>query len=267
MTVREASFPFEKPAPIAILFATATLLAFASTLQAGVELGYGGAAIPWVGLLKARLVNWYLYALFVPLLWRLALACPIGRGRMLIPLLVHAAAGIACALAKETLFVAIGEYFRPGVFRLPEILAGDYLDEVLLFWALSGICHAVVFHARPAEAAGPEAADDGSDHFSVRERGGIRLVRTESVEWIDAQGNYARLHAASGTYLIRRTMASLERELAPRFVRVHRRAMVNRERVTRAEPLSHGAYRIVLACGAAVVSSRSFNASVRRLLG
>jgi hypothetical protein len=267
MTGREASFPFEKPTPVATLFAAATLLALASTLQAGVELGYFGEPIPWMGLLKARLVNWYLYALFVPLLWWLALACPIRRRRLIAPLLVHASAGIACALAKEALFVAIGEYFRPGVFRLPAILAEDYLDEVLTFWALSGVCHAVIFNARSAEGPSPASEENAADHFSVRDRGGIRLVRTESVEWIDAQGNYARLHTASGTYLVRRTMASLERELAPQFVRVHRRTMVNRDRVTRAESLSHGAYRIVLACGAAVVSARSFNASVRRLLG
>ena len=265
MTVRDATFPFERPTPVAILFAAATLLAFASTLQAGVELGYGGESVPWIGLLKARLVNWYLYALFVPLLWWLALACPVRHGRLVVPLLVHAAAGVACALAKEALFVAIGEYFRPGIFRLPEILSEDYLDEVLTFWALIGVCHAIIFHARPAERANP-AAQDGTDHFSVRERGVIRLVRTESVEWIDAQGNYARLHTASGTHLVRRTMAALERELAPRFIRVHRRAMVNRDRVIRADSLSHGAYRIVLESGAAVVSGRSYNAAVRQLL-
>src|SRR5688500_1791537 len=136
------------------LIAFATLLAFVSTAQAAAELGYGGEPIPWIGLLRARVVDWYLCFLFLPALWWLAKARPIGRSGWATALPLHFAASLGCALAKESLYVLVGNWFRPGVFRLPEILAGDYFDEVLLFWAMIGLIHAFRAHG----AAAPRGA-------------------------------------------------------------------------------------------------------------
>jgi hypothetical protein len=247
----------------AILIAGATILALLSTAQAAAELGYGGGPIPRLGLLKAQLANWYIYALFVPVLYAVAVQRPVSGERWRRALVLSAAVGVACAFAKEMLFVAIGNWFRPGVFRLPEILAGDYLDEVLFFWVAAALIHIYLRRIVPPSADELERARQHA--FTVRVRQGFKLVPVDEVEWIEAEGNYVRLHTGGGSYLIRETIVGLERRLRPRFVRVRRNALIDRDRLDRVERLTHGAYRIILASGAAVISGRSYNQAVRTL--
>lgn len=253
-----------------VLLTVPAAFALLSTLQSAAALDYGGDPVPWVGLLKARLVNWYGCALFVPLLCWLAAKHPIDRAGWRTAVPIHLIASLVCALAKEALFVAVGDWFRPGVFHLPEILAGDYFDEVLLFWAVIAVIHAVLGQQSRARAATlgeplnqPPAGPP--TRFTIRDVHGVRLVRIEDVEWIQAEGNYARLHTGAGSHLVRETMAALERQLSPRFVRVHRSAIVNRDSVTRVAPRSHGSYAIGLASGASVVSGRAYNNRLRAL--
>ncbi len=247
-----------------MLGVAATVFALVSTLQAAAYLEFGGKPIPWFGLLKARLVDSYLYALFVPALYALSAWRPVNRESWPSALPLHLVAGIVCAVAKEALFTLIGNWFRPGVFNLTEILAGDYFDEVLFFWALSAAIHAYLGWARgrPAEA---EAATSAPDRFVVSGREGYRIVPLETVEWIDAQGNYAQLNTKDGRHLVRETMASIERRLGDGFIRVHRGAIVNRAHIQRIEPRSHGSYAIILSSGAQIVTSRSYNARLRSL--
>ena len=250
---------------LVLLVGAATTFAVASTLQAAANLSYIGQPIPWIGLLKARLVNWLLYALFVPVLYRLALTWPIDRRSWIGAVPLHAAAGLVCAVVKEVLFVVIGEWFRPGVFHLPEILAGDYFDEVLFFWAMIAIIHGYLgwTRARPEQAVGAPLID----RFVVNGLGGYRLIPVGQVESIEAQGNYAQLNTSDGRHLVRQTMSSLERGLGEGFVRVHRSAIVNRTHIQRIEPRSHGAYAVVLSSGAEIVTSRSYNGKLRTLFG
>ena len=247
------------------LVGAATAFALVSTVQAAAYLNYSGEPIPWFGLLKARLVNWYLYAAFVPLLWRMALRWPVDRSSWKRRVPLHAAAGLACAAVKEVLFVLVGEMFRPGVFRLPEILAGDYFDEVLVFWAATAIIDIHLGWARARNR--PRKAERPLDRFVVSGAGGYRLVPVEAVEWIGAQGNYAQLNTSAGRHLVRETMASLERKLGEGFVRVHRGAIVSRAHIRRIEPRTHGAYAIVLDSGAEVLTGRSYNSRLRALIG
>lgn len=252
-------------AAVAAVAAAAMLLALVSTGQAAVWRLYSGEPAPWVGLLRASVVDWYCFALFVPAVYWLARRLPIGRSRPAVSVPVHLAASLVFALLKESLFVAVGEYFRPGAFALREILAGDFVSELLAFWALIGVVHAYVYW-RPAAAK--ETAPPPRDlRFTVRDRAGYRVVAAADVDWIGAEGNYAMLHAGGCSHLVRETMAGLESRLGPGFARVHRGAIVNVARVDRIEPLSHGEYRILLACGDSVASGRSYNARVRELIG
>lgn len=252
----------------AVIFLAATLLALLATAQAAFWRAHEGEAIPWLGLLKARLADCYIYALFVPAIYQLARRFPLDRENWLRSVPAYLLAGLVCALLKEMLYVMVGNWFRPGIFVLPDILAEDYLSEVVTFWALIGMAHAFILY-ETAQRIGdaPAAVAPPVGHLIVRDRGAFRRVRVDEVDWIDAQGNYARLNTAGGRYLVRETMTGLERRLGERFVRVHRRAIVNRDRIVRLEPRTHGEYLIVLCCGAAIASGRSYNDRLRRLLG
>ena len=103
--------------------------------------------------------------------------------------------------------------------------------------------------------------------FLVHTPRGYHFVDAADVEWVEAEGNYAALHSGGRVHLVRHTMKALEARLDPAtFARVHRSAIVNVARVTRAEPLGHGEYRLHLRGGARVDTSRGYSENVLALL-
>ena len=103
--------------------------------------------------------------------------------------------------------------------------------------------------------------------FVVRSGGKVTFVRPQDVDWIDAAGNYVRLHSEGRQHLVRETMKSIESRLDPEvFVRVHRSAIVNIDRVASLEPYFHGEYVVIMRDGAKLTSSRSHSGRLRALL-
>jgi|SRR5688572_7657330 len=246
---------------ICVVAFAATALALLTTAQEGIALAYAGLTVPWTGLLKARLVDWYACALFVPVLAWLARRYPIRPGLWQRHLPILLLAGVPIAVAKEALFVAIGNQFRPGVFDLAVILSEDLSYEVMTAWALLAIAHTIVPMRREAP---PRRV---SDSLFVRTRSGIEEVRVSDIEYVDAQGNYARLVTPQGRYLLRETMTRLEGRLGREFVRVHRSVIVRRDRIVRVEPATGGGYWIRLASGARLRSGRSYRQAVLEIKG
>jgi len=103
--------------------------------------------------------------------------------------------------------------------------------------------------------------------FLVRTSGEMHFVRAADIDWADAQGNYVRLHTAGRTHLVRDTMKDFAAKLDPSaFVRVHRSAIVNIDRVVRIEPYVHGEYVITLRDGTRLTSSRAHGEDLHSLL-
>jgi DNA-binding LytR/AlgR family response regulator len=110
--------------------------------------------------------------------------------------------------------------------------------------------------ARPEAPLSPAAT---LDRFQVDSQGGRRVVEASTVEWFEANGNYARLHRASDSFLIRMPLRELERRLdGRRFLRLHRSVIVNLDHVRRVEPMPSGDAELVLASGARVRMSRRY---------
>ncbi|HEU4830167.1 MAG TPA: LytTR family DNA-binding domain-containing protein [Gemmatimonadales bacterium] len=101
----------------------------------------------------------------------------------------------------------------------------------------------------------------------VRDGHRVSFVAVAEIDWIDASGNYARIHAGGRSQLLRETLKSLEGRLDPeRFVRVHRSAIVNIERIVAMEPYFHGEYVLTLRDGTKVTSSRTCSGRLREML-
>lgn len=98
------------------------------------------------------------------------------------------------------------------------------------------------------EHLGPGAGDRlYKTRLLVKEKGEYFFVPVEEIESIEADGNYARLHADAGTHLIRSSLSDLEAGLDPSvFLRIHRGAIVNLDRVTTIQPHGVSDYRVVL---------------------
>jgi two-component system LytT family response regulator len=102
----------------------------------------------------------------------------------------------------------------------------------------------------------------------VRARGKIEFLRTAEVDWIEAEGNYVRLHAAKRGFLIREKISTLEERLDPdRFIRVHRSTIVNLDRVTELRPLPSGDCIILLRDGVELKLSRGYRQKLAERVG
>jgi two-component system LytT family response regulator len=116
------------------------------------------------------------------------------------------------------------------------------------------------------QRAGAQAI--GVQRLLVRTRGKILAVRASDIDWIEAADYYATLHVGGASHLVRQTMAELEASLDPRrFVRVHRGAIVNVDRIREVHPLFRGDCTLVLADGTQVKLSRTRRAEFERLFG
>jgi hypothetical protein len=250
----------------AVVLAAALALAILNTVQGGIERAYRGEGVPWTGLLKASTVEWLDYALFVLPLWLIVRRYPIDRRSWRVRAPMYLLLGVAVALMKETIYVAVGNVFRPGVFDLGTILSEDFSSELLISWSLIGLVHAAAFYLRWDAVDG--RADSGTrgeplTHIPVRGPYGHAKVAIAEVEVLASEGNYARVETPGGSHLIRHTLSGLERRLDERFLRIHRGIIINLDHVRRFETGTRGEYRIEMRSGARLASARSFNSSVR----
>jgi len=121
--------------------------------------------------------------------------------------------------------------------------------------------------AAPAPAAAPEPARYLS-RVVLKSTGKINFVEVAEIDWIEADGDYLKLHTAKGAHLLRSTMAQMEKQLDPRdFVRIHRSTMVRLSRVKELQPYFHGEYVVLLGDGTRLKLSRSYREQLQAALG
>jgi len=94
------------------------------------------------------------------------------------------------------------------------------------------------------------------------------VVKTDEIDWIEAEGNYVRIHFGKQSSLLRETLAKLESQLDPRkFTRIHRSQIVNIDHVRELQPWSHRGWRIVMLNGTELPLTRTYRDQVYRRLG
>jgi two-component system LytT family response regulator len=103
--------------------------------------------------------------------------------------------------------------------------------------------------------------------FMVKVAKKILLIALDEIDWIQAEGNYMRLHCGKESFLIRRTMARLEAQLEGEpFVRVNRSVMVNVHRITELRLNDHSEYTVVLDNDRSWTWGRRFRANLEKIL-
>jgi len=119
---------------------------------------------------------------------------------------------------------------------------------------------AIVSDLRPAKAK--------TDRFVVKSGGRIFFVRTGEIDWIEAAGNYVKLHVGNDSHLIRETMNAVESKLTPEvFVRIHRCHIVNIEQVRELQPWFNGEYVVFLKNGTRLTLSRGYRERLQERVG
>jgi two-component system LytT family response regulator len=106
------------------------------------------------------------------------------------------------------------------------------------------------------------------DRLVIRNGSRITTLAIDDIDWIEAQDYYAEIHAGGRTYLVRQSLQKLAAALdSGRFVRIHRKTIVNVTRVKELEPMFHGEYVVFLHDGTRLKLSRTFKSHLGRLLG
>jgi two-component system, LytTR family, response regulator len=101
----------------------------------------------------------------------------------------------------------------------------------------------------------------------IRDRGRILLLPVTSVDRLESEGDYVRVFAGGRSHLMEKTLADMEGLLTPHgFVRIHRGAMVNLERVKELYAEGSGRYRLILNDGTEMMVSRSYSHLFRKEL-
>jgi two-component system LytT family response regulator len=193
---------------------------------------------------------------------------------------------------EPPLFVFVTAY-QDHAIRAFQAQAADYLmkpvEEVRLADTLERIRQRLA-EKRGAEEAGklkevlaevaPDHVDnmsDGSDEahasgryeklINIKDRGQIFRVDVDTIEKIDAAGDYMCIYTGDNTLILRETMKDLEKRLDPRrFQRVHRSTIVNLDLVRQVKPHTNGECFLVLDSGSQVKVSRSYRDVVARFV-
>ena len=106
------------------------------------------------------------------------------------------------------------------------------------------------------------------ERFVIKSGGRVFFVRASEIDWIEAAGNYVKLHVGAETHLFRETMNDLEVRLDPeRFLRIHRSRIVNIERIKELQPWFNGEYVVFLKNGTRLTLSRSYRDKLQDRLG
>ncbi|MBA3880028.1 MULTISPECIES: LytR/AlgR family response regulator transcription factor [Sphingomonas] len=103
--------------------------------------------------------------------------------------------------------------------------------------------------------------------INIKDRGQIFRVDIDTIERIDAAGDYMVIYTGENNFVLRETMKDLEKRLDPRrFQRVHRSTIVNLDLVKEVKPHTNGECFLVLGSGAQVKVSRSYRDVVARFV-
>jgi two-component system LytT family response regulator len=191
------------------------------------------------------------------------------------------------------LFVFVTAYSEHAL-RAFEVQAVDYLEKPVLEDRLATtlervrqrlaergaqqhaerLAEALAEHAPEAaeelgEAAPAAAPESGrfEKMINIKDQGQIFRVDVDTIERIDAAGDYMCIQTGDNTLILRETMKDLEKRLDPRrFQRVHRSTIVNLDLVRQVKPHTNGECFLVLNSGAQVKVSRSYRDVVARFV-
>ncbi|HLK07204.1 MAG TPA: LytTR family DNA-binding domain-containing protein [Candidatus Angelobacter sp.] len=109
---------------------------------------------------------------------------------------------------------------------------------------------------------------DYLERIPVPAKGRFLFFNVRDLDWIEAEGNYLRLHGNGGSHLIRSNMNEMEAKLDPgKFMRIHRSTIVNVQRIREIQPWFHGHHRVVMTTGQELKLSRYQKDKLRQLLG
>lgn len=152
-----------------------------------------------------------------------------------------------------------------------EVHAADYVlkpfDKVRFIKALEWVKvrlgqdahHETERPRKPVEEPEEATGLGQMNRIMIKSNGRVNLIRVSDIDWIEASGNYLRLHVGDKVHMIRETMTNMEKRLnGDQFMRIHRSTIVNIDRIKEMQPWFHGEYEVHLHNGKRLSMSRGY---------
>ncbi len=227
--------------------------------------------------LGTGLMDWALWAPFCPLVMWLARRFPLERARPWRALLVHSAVGPLLSLAQLALFALASVALRALLYEQDPAwtsseIVQDALRSAFQFKFKSGLLlYLAVFAGVSAYQARRrlrerEPRRAAPDRWMASAGGRVALLSFEEIAWVEAAGNYLRIHAGGQVHLDRATLRGfLERARGHGFVQVHRSALVRAGCIAGMSAAGSGDLELTLLDGTRLRASRRYRAGLDRL--
>jgi two-component system, LytTR family, response regulator len=116
----------------------------------------------------------------------------------------------------------------------------------------------------------PLPSDSARDNNRLVIKSGGRIVFLDlnEVDWIEAAANYVRFHVGKESYAFRAGIGDISGRLNhAKFIRIHRSAIVNVDKIKELQPCNTGEYMAVLKNGKELPCSRTYRESLRQFIG
>jgi hypothetical protein len=170
---------------------------------------------------------------------------------------------------RQVVYASLGHSYDFGDWSRE--LLYEYRKDFLTYCLVVAGIHGLVYWRRvaapqpaPAAPPAPASSEPFLSRLLVQHNFREQIVTVDKVQWIEADGNYVKVHTAQGTFRPRMTLSSLESRLDPnRFVRIHRSHLVSLGAVKEVQPWFHGDFRVVLESGDTVPLSRRFRDRIK----
>ncbi|MCK9407623.1 MAG: LytTR family DNA-binding domain-containing protein [Bacteriovoracaceae bacterium] len=106
------------------------------------------------------------------------------------------------------------------------------------------------------------------ERLIVKTNGRIIFLRIDEIDWMEAAGNYIKLHVGNETHLMRETMNKMEEQLSSQqFIRIHRGTIINIAKIKELQPYFNGEYKVTLQNNTTVILSRGYRDNFTTVLG
>lgn len=106
-----------------------------------------------------------------------------------------------------------------------------------------------------------------NSRIMVRSGGRVMFVKIAEIDWVEAAGDYVSIHSGKKSWLLRETISSIEKRLAPYgFARIHRSSIVKVERIAEMRALDNAEYLIILHDGTQLKLSRNYRQALQPIM-
>ncbi|MCI0443088.1 LytTR family transcriptional regulator [bacterium] len=101
----------------------------------------------------------------------------------------------------------------------------------------------------------------------IKTDGRFLFLDQNEIVWLEAEGNYVQIHTNQNPVLMRRGISTLEKELAPNFIRISRSTIVNLNYVREMRPWMRGNNKVVMTDGSQLTLTHGFRNRLNDLIG